>query len=82
MESETTNPATFPAVQKSFAGQPVFCPKCNKALATVAPVSRLMLTVHCPFDGHDFGVAISPEGETPETPESAYPPAGGWRPTE
>lgn len=80
MESEITNPATFPAVQGSFAGQPVFCPKCNKALATVAPVSALLLTVHCPFDGHDFGVKVSPEGETPETPETANPPASGWRP--
>jgi hypothetical protein len=72
----STTPVT---TQKSFAGQPILCPKCNKALATVAPVSRLMLTVHCPFDGHDFGVTVHPEGSTPETVESAYPPAGGWR---
>lgn len=79
IESQTTNPSTEPAVQKSFAGTWISCPKCHQSLATIAPVSALMLTVHCPFDGHDFGVKVYPEGVTPETPETANPPAEGWR---
>jgi len=26
----------------------------------VESVARLLLTVHCPFDGQDFGVAVDP----------------------
>lgn len=69
----------LPAEQKSFAGMPVSCPKCNKLLAGVSPVATLLLTVHCPYDGENFGVKVYPAGETPETPETANPPAGGWR---
>jgi len=38
----------------------VICPKCKKSLGKVESVARLLLTVHCPFDGHDFGVAVDP----------------------
>ncbi len=56
----------------------VSCPKCEKGLATVTPVSRLNLSVHCPFCGEDFGVSVYPAGVVPETPETANPPAAGW----
>ena len=36
------------------------CPSCRKSLGTVEAVARLILTVHCPFDGTDFGVAVEP----------------------
>lgn len=38
----------------------VNCPKCGEKLAEVQSVARLNLILHCPFDGHDFGVAIAP----------------------
>jgi hypothetical protein len=51
------------------------CPQCEKSLGTVTSVARLLLTVHCPFDGNDFGVAVdAPEQialPTPETPAPA-----------
>ena len=38
----------------------IVCPKCDQVLGKVEAVARLILTVHCPFDGHDFGVAVVP----------------------
>jgi hypothetical protein len=39
------------------------CPKCSKEVGEVEAAARLVLTVHCPFDGHDFGVAVDPAKE-------------------
>jgi hypothetical protein len=58
----------------------VKCPSCGETLAQVDAVERLNLTVHCPYDGKDFGVTVAPKGVRLETPEEANPPAGGWRP--
>jgi hypothetical protein len=49
----------------------IVCTKCGKKLGMVEAVARLLLTVHCPFDGTDFGVAVDP----PE-PAAAAPAAG------
>jgi len=38
----------------------VFCPKCEQVVGSVEAVARLILTVHCPFDGYEFGVAVEP----------------------
>lgn len=46
----------------------IVCPKCQETLGKVEATARLLLTVHCPFDGHDFGVAVDPpqQAELPE----------------
>lgn len=38
----------------------LICPKCLKELGEVQSLARLILTVHCPYDGTDFGVAVEP----------------------
>ncbi len=38
----------------------IICPRCETKIGTADSVARLILTVHCPFDGHDFGVAVDP----------------------
>lgn len=46
----------------------IVCPKCEKEIGEVTAVARLILTVHCPYDGNDFGVAVEPaatEGAPP-----------------
>lgn len=56
----------------------VVCPKCDEVLGEVKAVARLILTVHCPFDGHDFGVAVDPPEQTAlptGTAESSAPTA-------
>lgn len=58
----------------------VVCPSCEKELAEVQAFERLSMSVHCPYDGADFGVTVVPDGVVAETPEKANPPAGGWRP--
>lgn len=55
----------------------IVCPDCGKALGTVVAAEKLLLTVHCPFDGKDFGVTV--EGpdvdvEVPKVPGSVDPP--------
>lgn len=42
----------------------IVCPKCQETLGTVNACARLLVTVHCPFDGHDFGVAVDPPQQT------------------
>ncbi len=56
----------------------IVCPKCDAVLGEVSAVARLILTVHCPFDGHDFGVAVvAPEQkELPTTAKPNPAPAG------
>jgi hypothetical protein len=51
----------------------IVCPKCDQVLGEATAVARLILTVHCPFDGHDFGVAVVPpaQAELPVTPTTA-----------
>jgi hypothetical protein len=44
------------------------CPKCNQVLGSVSSTARLILTVHCPFDGHEFGVAVDPPTQAELTP--------------
>jgi endogenous inhibitor of DNA gyrase (YacG/DUF329 family) len=38
----------------------VQCPKCGAVSGKVEATARLLLTVHCPFCGHDFGLAVDP----------------------
>jgi hypothetical protein len=38
----------------------IVCPKCDAVLGECTSVARLILTAHCPFDGHEFGVAVTP----------------------
>lgn len=38
----------------------LLCPKCGRPLGEVKSIARLILTVHCPYEGHDFGVAVEP----------------------
>lgn len=42
----------------------VACQKCGEFLGTVQSTARLLLTVHCPFCGHDGGVAVDPPQQT------------------
>lgn len=55
----------------------IVCPKCETKIGEVTAVARLILTVHCPFDGNDFGVAVDPPepaaADTGATGESAPP---------
>jgi hypothetical protein len=39
----------------------IVCPSCNRNVGNVGAAARLILTVHCPFDGTDFGVAVDAE---------------------
>lgn len=55
----------------------IVCPSCNKSVGKVEAVARLILTVHCPFDGCDFGVAVDPPPQPVQLPleqESSAPP--------
>jgi hypothetical protein len=51
------------------------CPNCKAHLGAVTATARLILTVHCPFDGTDFGVAV----EAPEVVVDV-PPATNTNP--
>jgi hypothetical protein len=55
----------------------IVCPKCDQVLGEATSVARLILTVHCPFDGHDFGVAVVPpeQAELPSTEVTSPAPA-------
>jgi hypothetical protein len=48
----------------------IICPQCKQKIGTAESVARLILTVHCPFDGNDFGVAVDP----PEPASAPLPP--------
>lgn len=56
----------------------IVCPKCEAILGECTSVARLILTAHCPFDGHEFGVAVvAPEQtELPAAPLVTPVPAG------
>jgi hypothetical protein len=52
----------------------IICPRCEKEVGTVESVARLILTVHCPFDGTDFGVAVvAPEPASAAPAETPAP---------
>lgn len=54
------------------------CPNCQKEVGEVTAAARLILTVHCPFDGSDFGAAVDPVAPaepSPATSESQAPAA-------
>ncbi|HYL64457.1 MAG TPA: hypothetical protein VE077_17725 [Candidatus Methylomirabilis sp.] len=53
----------------------IVCPKCDEVLGEATSVARLILTVHCPFDGHDFGVAVVPPEQVPLPAPVAETPA-------
>jgi len=38
----------------------ISCRKCGKPVGKVEAVARLILAVHCPFCGEDFGVGVDP----------------------
>jgi hypothetical protein len=38
----------------------IICPKCGGVVGEATSTARLILTAHCPFDGHEFGVAVVP----------------------
>ncbi len=54
----------------------IVCPKCDEVLGEVTAVARLILTVHCPFEGTDFGLAVEPpqQGTLPVTSTEQPPP--------
>jgi hypothetical protein len=56
----------------------IVCRDCEKEVGTVESVARLILTVHCPFCGHDFGVGVDapePAAAAPADPGTGAPPA-------
>lgn len=53
----------------------IVCPKCETKIGTVESVARLILTVHCPFDGNDFGVAVDPPEPVAVDPTATPSPA-------
>lgn len=52
------------------------CKKCDKTVGTATAVARLILTVHCPFCGDDFGAAV----DAPAPAESAAATSGSSAP--
>lgn len=55
----------------------IVCPTCNEVLGSVVSTARLSLSVHCPFDGHDFGVAVEPPAQAALPTEDAEKPTLG-----
>jgi hypothetical protein len=56
----------------------IVCTSCGKTVGKVEAAARLILTVHCPFDGTDFGVAVdAPEHAepSPDAPQKDAPAA-------
>jgi hypothetical protein len=54
------------------------CTSCKKPCGEVTSVARLILTVHCPFCGKDFGVGVDPPepaAAAPASTENPPPPA-------
>ncbi len=39
----------------------ISCTNCKKLVGKVEAVARLILTVHCPFCGQDFGAGVDPK---------------------
>lgn len=55
----------------------IVCPKCNETLGKVEATARLILTVHCPFCGHDFGVPVEPPAQESLPVDDAEKPTLG-----
>lgn len=55
----------------------IVCPKCNETLGSVESTARLILTAHCPFCGHDSGVAVEPPAQAALPTEDAENPTLG-----
>jgi endogenous inhibitor of DNA gyrase (YacG/DUF329 family) len=54
------------------------CPDCKKEMGQVESTARLILTVHCPFCGKDFGAGVDPPAAAaaaPATTVDIAPPA-------
>ena len=54
----------------------IVCPKCGKEIGEVIPSAPLLLQVHCPFDGTDFGLSVfeeAPAKDAPAATESSAP---------
>jgi hypothetical protein len=51
----------------------IICPQCESVVGDVDALARLILTVHCPYDGHDFGVAVDPLPAPASVPASSDP---------
>jgi hypothetical protein len=49
----------------------LICPSCTKEVGDVTAVAKLILTVHCPYDGCDFGVAVEPPAPVADAPAAA-----------
>jgi hypothetical protein len=73
------NLAPAAAVQAVPEVTSMICPGCKAFVGRIVVPDRLNVQVHCPKCGKDFGLTVHPGGATPETPETANPPAGGWR---
>lgn len=56
----------------------IVCDGCKKSLGKVDATARLLLTVHCGFCGHDFGVAVDPpvSADEPSAPTAKETVAG------
>lgn len=56
----------------------IVCKDCQAEIGNVESVARLILTVHCPFCGKDFGLGVDPPepaAAAPATTESSAPAA-------
>jgi hypothetical protein len=56
----------------------IVCTSCWKPVGIVESFARLILTVHCPFCGHDFGAGVDPvepAAAAPATTVTGAPPA-------
>lgn len=56
----------------------IVCTSCGKTSGEVTSVARLILTVHCPFCGKDFGLGVDepePAAVEPVTTGNEPPPA-------
>jgi hypothetical protein len=51
------------------------CTGCGKNVGKAESVARLILTVHCPFCGLDFGTAVDPPAPVAAAPAGAPSPA-------
>lgn len=52
----------------------IVCPKCQETLGSVVSTARLILTAHCPYCGHDSGVAVEPPTQAELSPASPDEP--------
>jgi hypothetical protein len=53
----------------------IVCTSCKKPVGSVTALARLILTVHCPFCGQDFGAGIDPPESVADAPGATPAPA-------